>query len=120
MMSSSARATSPAQTRKLWVDCDAGVDDAQGLSRLLLTVQAPTVPQPICVAALLVALTAPNVDIVGISAVHGNVVGSPLCNTHLLVLLSVRGMPLVAWHGMAFQHRTHATSDHISCRVCLR
>ncbi|KAL3143413.1 hypothetical protein ABBQ38_002237 [Trebouxia sp. C0009 RCD-2024] len=52
MMSSSARATSPAQTRKLWVDCDAGVDDAQ---------------------ALLVALTAPNVEIVGISAVHGNV-----------------------------------------------
>lgn len=32
MMSSSARATSPAQTRKLWVDCDAGVDDAQGLA----------------------------------------------------------------------------------------
>ena len=30
MMSSAARAASPAQTRKLWVDCDAGVDDAQG------------------------------------------------------------------------------------------
>ncbi|BDA41404.1 Pyrimidine-specific ribonucleoside hydrolase RihA [Coccomyxa sp. Obi] len=37
---------------KLWIDCDAGVDDAQGL---------------------LLALAAPNVDLIGISTVHGNV-----------------------------------------------
>ena len=37
MMSSAAPAASPAQTRKLWVDCDAGVDDAQGEANSHLT-----------------------------------------------------------------------------------
>lgn len=41
---------------KLWIDCDAGVDDAQ---------------------AICLALAAPDVDIIGISTVHGNVVRMP-------------------------------------------
>ncbi|KAK9814425.1 hypothetical protein WJX72_005766 [[Myrmecia] bisecta] len=41
-----------ATRKKLWIDCDAGVDDAQGL---------------------MLALAAPGVDVVGISIVHGNV-----------------------------------------------
>ena len=41
---------------KLWIDCDAGVDDAQ---------------------AICLALAAPEVELIGISTVHGNVVGTP-------------------------------------------
>jgi len=40
------------ESPKLWIDCDAGVDDAQGL---------------------VLALMMPGVEVVGVSAVHGNV-----------------------------------------------
>lgn len=74
----------------VWIDCDAGVDDAQGACGPRTAVQRAALsthtysrparegPTPLLMsilpAGLMIALSMPNVHVIGISCVHGNVV----------------------------------------------
>lgn len=68
--------------KRLWIDCDAGVDDAQGTAmdnrscRGGDQVKYPPHPHLSSSAhpAIMLALAADNTEVVGISTVHGNVV----------------------------------------------
>ncbi|KAL4422833.1 hypothetical protein ABPG75_009030 [Micractinium tetrahymenae] len=68
-----AMAAAGSKRRNIWLDCDVGVDDAQ---------------------ALMLALSAPEVELVGVSAVHGNV-GVTQVGRNIGRILTLCGRPEV-------------------------
>ena len=77
--------------KKLLVDVDCGVDDAQ---------------------AIMIALAAPNVELLGITCVHGNTSVENVCKNTLRVLQACSRLEVGALH-VLFQN--HPTGFSFSC-----